>query len=76
MTAHRKPLARYGAVEGALARGVLRRAPISLHVRDELLRGPRPTGYDRQWRNRSRQSDCCTPNHGSLIILQDPQGRR
>jgi hypothetical protein len=49
--AARKPLSRYGAVEGALARGLLRHAP-------------------------TLQSTACTPNPGSLIMLQDPQGRR
>jgi hypothetical protein len=71
LSAARKPLPRYGAVEGALARGLLRRAPTSTtHVHAST--GGRPPTT----RVTLAHTTPCTPNPGSLIMLYDPLGRR
>jgi hypothetical protein len=74
--AARKPLSRCGAVEGALARGLLRHAPTTLH--------PCTCGITPRVNRRASAAHAghsckatpCTPNPGSLTRLQDPLGRR
>ena len=51
----------------------MRRPPIIIYLRNNSTRQPQGVHHPR---GPLLQSTPCTPNPGSLIMLQDPQGRR